>query len=477
MQRTGPLHPSKKGRFIPRRLGIALLLGLTPLGADDWPQFRGPNGSGVSEAAGLPIEFGAQKNLVWKASVPMGKSSPVLAGERLFLTAHDGDQRSVLCLDRRTGRELWRRDVTAPRAEHRHKLNDAAAPTPVSDGRNIYAFFADYGLVSYGPRGEKRWEAPLGPFESDQGMSASPILVDGKIILVADQNEHSYIGAFDARNGELLWKTPRNNASGAYSTPIVDSSRDALEIVVSGQRELAGYSTSGERLWWVQGLAKLSKGSPVVADGVVYVNVKGIGEFVPPFEKAAKGLDTNQDGRVTVSEAPNRRSRRSREQMDLNRDGVVSADEYRTSIESDAAAGAVWAIRTGGRGDVTASHVLWKYAKSLPNVPSPLFYRGVVYLVRNGGIMTSLNPETGEVYKRDRLPDAIEHYYASPVAADGKVYVASETGKITVLEAQPQWEILATSDLGEECYATPALAGKHVYLRTSKALYCFAKPD
>ena len=140
---------SRRGAALSLALALfALALLPTPSAGGDWPRFRGPNGAGASDAAGLPIEFGPDKNVVWKTKVPIGKSSPVIVGSRIFLTAHDGDQRLVLCLDRDSGRELWRRSITAPRTEHRNKLNDAAAPTAVSDGTNVYALFYDFGLVS-----------------------------------------------------------------------------------------------------------------------------------------------------------------------------------------------------------------------------------------------------------------------------------------------------------------------------------------
>ena len=472
-----PIKITPNRTRISRRIAAAALaLPLIALAAGDWPRFRGPNGAGASDAAGLPIEFGPDKNVVWKTKVPLGKSSPVIVGSRIFLTAHEGDQRMVLSLDRATGKELWRRSITAPRNEHRNKLNDAAAPTAVSDGTNVYAMFYDFGLVSYGPEGEKRWEVPLGPFENGQGMAASPILIGGKIILVADQSKNSYIAAFDPRQGELLWKTPRIDGSGAFATPVVHSTPQGDEIIVSGQKELAGYSVArGKKLWWLNGFAKLSKGSPVVDSGVAYVNVKGIGEFIPPYEDYLTRTDTNGDGRVTEADARDEKHRKSLQASDADGDGVVSRSEYEDPIKADAAVGATWAVRLDGRGELAPANVLWRHAKSLPNVPSPLYYDNVVYLVRNGGIVTSIDPVSGAVFKKGRIRDAIEEYYSSPVAADGKIFAVSQSGKISVIKAGPQWEVLATSDLGEDSYATPAFSGKFVYLRTASTLYCFAR--
>ena len=472
---TAVVSISTGTRAWPCITAAALALPLA-VAAADWPRFRGFNGAGISDAVELPIEFGPDKNVVWKTETPLGKSSPVIVGSRIFLTAHDGGELLVLCLDRPTGRELWRRSIHPLRSEDRHKLNDAAAPTPVSDGTNLYALFYDFGLVSYGPDGEKRWETPLGPFENGLGMAASPILVDGRIIVVADQSKNSYIAAFDPRQGELLWKTRRIDGAGSFATPIVHPAAEGSEIIVSGQKELAGYSASrGERLWRLGGFAKLSKGSPVVHDGVAYVNVKGIGEFVPPYENYLQRNDANGDGRVTLEDAKSGKHRQSLETSDTDGNGEVSRSEYEDPIKADAAAGGAWAVRIDGRGELGRGRVLWRHTKSLPNVPSPLYYDKVVYLVRNGGIVTSIDPVSGAVYKKGRIPDAVEEYYSSPVAADGKIFALSQRGKISVLKAGPQWEVLATSDLGEEAYATPAFAGNFMYLRTATMLYCFAR--
>jgi len=348
-----------------RTAALALLLTTAALGSDS-PRFRGLNGSGVFEGTDLPAEVGPHVNVVWKAAIPEGKSSPIVVGEKLCLTAYKGDQRLVLCFGRTSGRELWRRQIRVDRKDQQHQLNDSASPSAVTDGTNVYAFFSEYGLVSYGPDGEKRWQAPLGPFATPFGMGASPILVDGKLVLVADQTKGSYIAAFDPANGEMLWKTPRAGDVGAYSTPAVFSSPRGDEIVLTGQRELASYSAStGERLWWVNGFAKLSKGSPIVHNGIVYANVRGVGEFIAPFDEWATKKDADSDGRVTVAEAPDEAGRESLRKLDTDGDGVVSRAEYRAPLGAEAIAGGVWAVRAGGEGEVSAN-VLWKYQKALP---------------------------------------------------------------------------------------------------------------
>jgi len=187
---------------------------------NEWLQFRGPNGAGVAEGVALPAEFNATKNVVWKTQVPFARSSPVVTADRVFLTASEGDKLSTLALDRTTGKVLWRRDVVRARHMPIYKANDAASPSPVSDGKNVFAFFGELGLISYGPDGKERWRVPLGPFNSFYGMGGSPVLAGNTLVMVCDQRAGSFVVAVDARDGKVLWQKSRTNYE-AYSTPAV----------------------------------------------------------------------------------------------------------------------------------------------------------------------------------------------------------------------------------------------------------------
>jgi outer membrane protein assembly factor BamB len=266
--------------------------------ADEWPRFRGPNGSGVTDSRNLPVEFGPKQNVVWKAGVPPGHSSPVLTNDRIFLTAaYAGQQLFVICLDRSSGKELWSRTVVMERSERRTAPNDPATPTPVTDGENVYAFFSDFGLISYDPRGTERWRVALGPLTAPHGMASSPILADGKIILVADQAEGSHIAAFEKDTGRPAWKTDRPNFVGGYTTPLVyRPDNGATHVVVSGPLELVSYSVeTGKKLWGVAGTGVMPISSPVLSKDNLYVDT----EAVPPFEMLISNMraDKNQDAR------------------------------------------------------------------------------------------------------------------------------------------------------------------------------------
>ena len=453
---------------------LIVFLSIQPVNAASWPRLRGPGGAGTTETTGLPVEFGPGKSVVWRVEIPPGKSSPILIDDRIFVTAHEEDRLLTICIDRGSGKILWNSEVIREREEKRNRRSGPAAPTPVTDGKNVYSFFADFGLVAYDPAGKELWRRPLGPFQSEHGMVASPVIADGKLFLVADLMYGSYVTAIDTTTGETLWKVKRPDTLGGYATPVVNRPSDgAAELIVPGPFQLVSYdAASGEKLWWVSGLAHQPKSVPVINGDTLYFNVPGLSGNYPPYSKMLEQFDGNSDGVIAQDEFGKKFGwvRNNFPGFDLNRNSLLEEDEWTKLLSAESA---LWAIRLGGQGDVTSTHVLWNFKKSLPDVPSPLITDGVMYLVRNGGILTSLDSQTGQVLKRGRLKEAIDTYYSSPVAGDGKIYVASEKGKVVVVRAGAQWEILATHDFGEEIYATPALADKRVYVRTMKALYCF----
>lgn len=444
---------------------------------NEWPQFRGPNGNGVAEGFALPAEFSATKNLVWKTAVPFARSSPIVTADRVFLTASEGDKLITLALDRKTGKVLWRRDVARARHMPIYKANDAASPTPVTDGKNVFVFFAELGLISYGPDGKERWRVPLGPFNSFYGMAGSPVLAGNTLVMVCDQRTDSFIVAVDARDGRELWRKSRPNYE-AYSTPAIYKPKDGpAQVIVLGSHSVDAYSVDkGERLWWVTRIGGYPKGVPVLGTDMVYVMADGGEEpFLPPFDETLKA-DTNKDQKIEREEMKSHAEAYDHfGWLDSNNDGYIERAEYDFVRNSTTSGYGVTAVRLSGQGDLTSTNVVWRVKKSFPSIPAPLVYRGVMYLMKEGGIVSSVDPVTGQVLKQGRTPDALEDYYASPIAADGKVFVVSASGKVTVLKADAQWEILATNDLDEEVWATPAIAGSNLYIRTRNALYSFGE--
>jgi outer membrane protein assembly factor BamB len=483
---------------------IAALLAAPPLfaqgkspapAADDWMQFRGPNGTGVSATTGLPVEFGPERGVVWKAALPPGHSSPVLTRERIFVTAHtkEKDQYKlfVIGLDRRTGKLLWQREVPRAQKGRLENVNGPASSSPVTDGENVYAFFQDFGLISFTADGKERWRLPLGPFNMFYGFGASPVLGDGKLILPVDQDLNAYLIAVDKNSGQVRWKVARPEVISGYSTPTIYQPKSGpKQILVPESFQLSAYSVAdGQRLWWVRGLACEMKSVASYDDEYLYINGWGFPLNQPgrqiatvPFDEGLKRYDKNGDGLVAKGEIagddPMSKALSPSygfDAFDLDRDGKLNAKDWEVFRAMMASENGLLAIKLGGQGDMTAQSVRWKYQRPVPQVPSTLLYQGVLYMVNDSGILISFNPATGEVIKQGRLKGAIDKYFASPVAADGKVYLISQDGTVSVVKAAGEWEVLAVNALGDEVFATPAIADGRLYLRTQSALYCFGK--
>jgi len=449
----------------------------------DWDRFRGPNGSGVNEAQGLPTEFGVDKNMRWRVALPPGHSSPILVGDRIFLTAYEGDKLLTFSLERATGKILWRREAPKARSEKIDKRNSPASPSPATDGKNIYVFFGEYGMVSYGFDGNERWRVPLGPFNNVYGMGASPVVVDDKVVLVCDQSSGSFIAAFSLADGKERWRTPRPEALSGHSTPSILKSGGKSLIVAPASFRMDVYSAdTGESVWFIHGLASEMKSVPVIDGDTIYINGYNAPENDPgkqvaiaPFEEVLKTSDKNGDGKISLAEAPDQRTKTYFPYIDLNGDGVLDAYEWKMYAAIMGATNSLMAVKIGGHGDVSATAVEWKFHKSIPQLPSVVKYRGVIYMINDSGVLTTLDAKTGEVFKQARLRNVSDKYYASPVASDGKIYFASQSGTVAVLKAGGDQEMLAANKIDEDIYATPAIADGRIYLRTVSFLYCFGE--
>ena len=448
---------------------------------EDWTRFRGPNGSGISSSTNLPLEFAPDRNVVWKTALPFGHSSPILTDDRIYLTAARDEHLVTIAIDRRSGAIIWEREAPRARQEKLDSRNGPAAPSPAVDGQDVYVFFADYGVLSYDRNGKERWRAPLGPFNNIYGMGASPVLVDDLVVLACDQSTNSFLIAFDKRDGSVRWRVPRPEAHSGHSTPIVyQPPGGAPQILVPGSFLLTAYApATGEKIWWVRGLSFEMKSTPVVLGDTLFINGFGSPEnqpgaqrAIPTYDEALAAYDANKDARLLHAELP---KEHGRAWIDLDADGTVTREEwdyYRAAMASE---NGMLAIRLGGRGDVTATNVVWKYHKSVPQLPSPLVYKDVLYMVNDGGIVTTLKPATGEVIAQSRVKGILDRFYASPVAADNKVFLSTEKGKIAVLSTDGTLEPLAVNDLQDDIYATPAISGGRIYVRTRSTLYCFGR--
>ncbi len=474
-----PATPAKAYNDPMMRIGWALLALSVYSAAADWPQWRGPQ-SGVSNATGLPGRMSPTENVLWKTTIPPGHSTPILSADRIFITAIDGEKLFVISLDRTSGKILWRREVPRSRKQPLHAMNNPASPSPVTDGTNVYAFFTDFGLISYGFDGNERWRLPMGPFNNPFGMGASPVLAGDTLIQNCDSETNSFVIAVDTKTGKQRWRAERPEFTRGFSTPLFWKSPEGVDqVLIPGTGQLVAYNVrSGEKIWWVRGLTWQLKPTPVMDQNNIYVlgwaggSDTGQQEQLEDFGWLVRSFDANKDGKVSLDEITDARYKN---EIDLDTDGFVNEREWTFYRAKRTSQNSLMAIKLGGRGDVTEANRLWIYTKSLPNATSPLLYQGLIYMIKDGGVLSVVKAANGEVVKQVRLKDAIDEYYASPLGAEGRVYLMSRNGHLTIVKAGPELEVLESASFDDECYSSPVAVDNRVYVRTRSALYCFAR--
>ena len=424
-------------RFFVASLVAAMPLAATNAPAADWSRFRGPNGTGVAESA-VPLEWGDGKNLLWKAALPgPGSSSPVIHGDDVFVTCYSGygieagrggDRRDLvrhlLCIDRTTGREKWRRDVAAELPEDAYEgyltEHGYASSTPVVDADAVYAFFGKSGVVAFDRAGKELWRVAVGKESSNRRWgSAASLVLHGDLVIVNAAEESQSIRGLDRRTGKEAWKAEAAALELAYGTPALVRLPDGREdLVLAVPEEVWGLDPATGKIRWYATHALTGNVSPsVVVDGdVVYV----FGGF-----RSAGSL----------------------------------------------------AVRAGGTGDVTKTHVLWT-SRTSSYVATPLLHAGHLYWIDDRGQAFCTNAKTGEQVYRNRVEGIAaggRPVYASPVLSAGRIIVASRWSGTFVLPAEPRYEILARNRFaGDESdtSGTPAIADGRLFLRSGKFLYC-----
>lgn len=455
------------------------------LAGESWPQFRGPNCSGIADHASPPIKIGPTNNVRWKTEVPWSPSSPCVWENQIFLTTYADGELQTRAYDARNGRLLWTKGIKPEALELFHRSEGSpAAATPATDGKRVIAYFGSFGLACYDFNGKELWRHPLPVAHSTGGFGSgtSPVISGKLVLLNRDQDEGSSLLALDLSTGKTAWEAARPEAIGSFGTPIVWDNKGGLEVIMPGSLQLKAYDCrTGKERWVVNGMVGFACTTPVAGDGLLFFGGWSPGKADSPWpswEKFLEKNDKNHDGEITLDEfEPDDRD--FARGMDRNHDGKITRADWDILMAQIAKAQNVLvAIRPGGQGDITESHVAWKTTRGLPYVPSPLLYEHCLYMVRDGGMISCFDAKSGKpFYSQERIDGAAGSYYASPVAADGRIYLAGKDGKLTVIKAGGERpEILHQADFGERIFATPALVGDSLYLRTATRLYGFTKP-
>jgi outer membrane protein assembly factor BamB len=397
------------------RFGIALLLLTAPLQAGEWPCWRGPRGDGTSDDKNVPIRWSKTENVVWKVAIPgKGHSSPIVWGDRVFVTTclEKEQKRVLLCLDGRTGKQLWERAVLTAKLEQKHGLNSFASSTPATDGKHVWVTFLEdpkIQVVCYDMEGKEAWRKSPGEFHSKHGFCTCPVLYKDMVILNGDQDGDGYLVALDKKTGKERWRTERPNNTRSYCTPIIVEAAGKKQLVLTGSKCVASYDPdNGKQHWIIDGPTEQFVASMVYLDGVFFLTA---------------GFPTYH----------------------------------------------LLAIKPDGKGDVTKSHVLWHETKGAGYVPSPVAHDKYFFNVTDGGVAGCWESKTG---KRQWLQRLGRHHSASPVSAGGYLYFLDDDGVTFVVEPGSKFKVVSRNALEEECYASPAVAHGRMYIRTLHHLYC-----
>ncbi|MEZ6044370.1 MAG: PQQ-binding-like beta-propeller repeat protein [Planctomycetaceae bacterium] len=464
---------------------LALLIICASSQGEDWSQFRGLNASGVStESTNLPVEFSIDDKVLWSVELGEGIACPIVVNDRAYTTAMSADETfSVFCFNGSTGEKIWQRDFETGPLPAIMLPNKPASSTPVCDGENVYVYFSTLGMFALSAEsGEDVWELPVQMpyYLMGWGAAHSPIVHGDLVIFNQDDDLAPFLMAVDKHTGSPVWRTERPDMLAGYAVPVICEVNGRTEVIVAGTGKLKGYDiTNGKELWTCNTLLRTIMTTPVVQGEHVYVSVQSYGDTNRVLKYALlEWKDTNQDEKLEKSELEEAFWEKF-DKGDTDKDGFLVDAEIDAAFQSpeNMAGGGniIQKIKAGGAGDVTKTHVVWNLDNTAPsNIASPLVVNDMIFLVKKGGIAASFGLEEGNpIWKRMRLKN-LGHYYASPVAGDGKIYVQGENGYLVVLDQEGKGEVLAKNFMGDSCVATPAIANNRIYVRTLTKLLCFS---
>ena len=395
------------------------LLGLTMAGevwGENWPCWRGPRLDGTSLETNIPVYWGVTSNVVWKTELPgYGHASPIVQDDTVFTVSavSETQDRLLLCLDRKSGKILWQKTVLTAPLEGKHKLNSFASSTPATEGKLIYVAFLDRNQMfcaAYDFQGVERWATRPGPFASQHGFCSSPVLYQDKVILNGDHDGDSYLVALNRADGRVMWKTTRVNRTRSYCAPIIREIAGRVQMILSGNKCVASYDPSnGKRHWIIDGPTEQFVASPVYS---------------------------GQTGLVYIT---------------------AGFPEHH-----------ILAIQPDGTGNVTSTKVVWRTTRGAAYVPSPIVEGGYFLVISDSGIGHCFEAGTGKLAWAERLGE--EH--ASLVSAEGRIYCLNDRGVMSVIKPGASFELVAQNEIGENCFASPAISQGQIFLRGDRHLFC-----
>lgn len=393
----------------------------TVVRAENWPNWRGPNGDGTSSEINLPTKWDSTTNVLWKVPVPgVGHASPIVWGDRLFtITAIPETQEKILlCYDCKSGDLLWQVTVLKAPLENKHGDNSYASGTPATDGTYIYVSFADSAdvvVAAYDFTGKQIWLQRPGTFSSPHGYSCSPVIYKDKVIINGDSKGDAFVAALSRADGHTIWKIRHEKPALSYSTPIFREIAGRMQMIFCGNQEVASYNPDdGSRYWYVNGPSQEFCASPVYSEkaGLVFIS----------------------------SSWPQRH---------------------------------LLAIKPDGQGDVSNSHIVWRSTNGAYYVPSPVCVGNYLFTTMTNGLVHNIEAATGNIIWKESLG----RQYPSAVLADGLVYMPNDVGIITIIKPGPAFESIAKNAIGETMFASPAISNGRIYLRGTKHLFCIGLKD
>jgi outer membrane protein assembly factor BamB len=407
----------KIAKFVPLILSLLVdwCLSSACARSEDWSAWRGTRGDGISQESSAPLHWSSTENVRWRTPIQgVGRSSPIIVGQAVYLTTFlpQSLERQLVRLDRKSGEVQWTTTIHRGEIENQHRFNTSASATPTSDGQHVFVVFVDSNnmvVASVDFDGEICWKRDLGAFTSKHGFAASPILCEEGLLVNGHQDGDAFVSLMNKETGETKWSYHPETKIRSFSTPVLAEVDGQKQIVVAGSNETLGLDpTSGHRIWYVKGPTEKVVCTPSVGHGQIF----------------------------SFGGSPEKRA---------------------------------FAIRLGGKGDISDSHVAWQKERGMPYVPSPLLYGNFLHVIDDLGVYTCIDPATGDILKNIRKGG---NTYSSPIGVAGRVYLFDDSGLCTVISNDSQFEVLAKNNIGELVQTTPALSDGQLFVRSEFHLWC-----